>query len=56
MDNKRMLCWHCGESMIWGSDFSFEDYGEEGDGIISEFSCSGCHASATVRVPFEEEE
>ena len=50
-----MKCWHCGNDMIWGGDFSFEDYGEEGEGIISNFSCSVCPASAEVRLPFEDE-
>lgn len=32
-------CFHCGQqSVIWDSDFSFEDYCEEGEGIIHE-----CH-------------
>ena len=28
-------CFHCGErSVIWQSDFTFEDFGYEGDGIV----------------------
>jgi len=26
--------------MIWGGDFSFEDYGMEDDGIVANLSCS----------------
>lgn len=52
-----MNCWHCKSEMIWGSDFSFEDYNEEGEGIYSSFTCSNdeCLATAEVRLPFEVE-
>ena len=50
-----MKCWHCGSDFIWGGDFDFEDYGHEGDGIVSNFSCSNCQATAEVRLPFGEE-
>ena len=50
-----MKCWHCNSEMIWGSDFSYEDYGIEGEGIVSEFSCSTCACTATVYCPIEAE-
>ena len=40
-----MNCWFCGRALIWGSDFSFEDYGIEGDGIVATFSCPSCDAT-----------
>ena len=49
-----MRCWHCGKEMVWGSDFSFEDYGREGEGIVSSFSCQNCPATAEVWLPIEE--
>ena len=52
---ERMLCWHCGNPMIWGGDFSLEDYGEEGEGIYSNFSCSVCPATAEVRLAEDED-
>jgi hypothetical protein len=56
-DPELMRCWHCGEKMIWGNDFSFEDYCIfDFDGIVSTFSCSNCLANAEVYLPFEEEE
>ena len=28
-------CFHCGHrAVIWDCDFSYEDYGYEGDGIV----------------------
>jgi len=41
-------CWFCGDQMIWGCDFTREDYGLEGDGIVANFSCPGCGAGADM--------
>ena len=49
-------CFHCGEkAVIWDSDFDFQDYGEEGEGIIHECHCSNCGAQITYRIPIGEE-
>ena len=34
-----MKCWHCDEEVIWGGDHDYEDYGMEGEGIVSNLSC-----------------
>lgn len=48
-------CFHCGQrKVIWQADYSFEDYGYEGEGIIHECSCSNCGALITYRVPIED--
>ena len=39
-----MNCWHCNSEVIWGGDFDFEDYGMDGDGIVSNLTCSNCKA------------
>ena len=39
--------------MIWGGDFDYEDYGMEGEGIVSNFSCSNCEATAEVYLPLD---
>lgn len=41
-------CWFCGSEMIWGCDFSFDDYGYDGEGIVATLSCmnEGCGATA----------
>lgn len=50
-------CFHCGEqAVIWDGDFSFEDYCEEGEGIIHECHCSNCGARITYRISLGEEE
>ena len=41
-----MNCWFCGSDMIWGSDFNFEDYDLEGDGVVATLTCSECEAYA----------
>lgn len=49
-------CFHCGfKSVIWLADFSFEDYGEEGKGIIHECHCANCGADITYRIPIIDE-
>ena len=35
-----MNCWHCKSELIWGGDLSYEDYCIDGDGIVSNLSCS----------------
>ena len=49
-------CWFCGCEMIWGSDFMFEDYGMEGDGIVSSLSCPNCGATAEFYEGIENDE
>ena len=39
-------CLFCDTNMVWGADFSFEDYGMEGDGIVITLICPNCNASA----------
>jgi len=51
-----MNCWHCKAPMIWGCDFDYEDYGLEGRGIVSSFSCSKCPVTAEVYLPDEAEQ
>ena len=50
-------CFYCGSCAVtWDCDFSFEDYGEEGDGIYQEFSCMNCGAEITYRISFDQED
>ena len=37
-----MNCWHCKSELIWGGDHTYEDYGMEGEGIVSNLSCPNC--------------
>ena len=50
-----MNCWHCGSEVIWGGDHDFEDYGMDGDGIVSNLSCSKCNAFYECYLNLEEE-
>ena len=34
-----MKCPKCSKELIWGGDNDYEDYGVEGDGIVSNNSC-----------------
>lgn len=45
-------CFHClTESVIWQSDFSFEDYGLEGEGIVHVCRYSNCGAEILYTIP-----
>lgn len=47
-------CFHCGSrSVIWDSDFDFEDFGYEGEGIVHICHCTNCGAEIEYRVPIE---
>lgn len=38
-------CFHCGaRAVVWGADFSFDDYGREGEGIVHTLTCDNCGA------------
>jgi len=50
----KTYCWFCGGEMIWGCDFSFEDYGMDGDGIIATLSCPDCGATAEFMTAIED--
>ena len=50
-------CFHCGHrSVIWCNDFSFADYGEEGDGIYQVCHCTHCGADITYRIDFGDDD
>jgi hypothetical protein len=48
-----MNCWHCNAELIWGGDHDFEDWGYEGEGIVSNFSCPDCPATVYVHLPID---
>tara|TARA_R110002051_G_scaffold221804_4_gene285409 strand:+ start:2952 stop:3104 length:153 start_codon:yes stop_codon:yes gene_type:complete len=49
-----MNCWHCKAELIWNSDFDFEDYGLEEEGIVTHLSCPECPANVDVYLPSDE--
>ena len=41
----------CGAKLIWGGDHTFDDYGREGDGIVSNLSCPKCDVFVLLYQP-----
>lgn len=41
-----MECWFCRGRMLWMSDFDFEDFCLEGEGIVAVLRCTECGATA----------
>lgn len=36
-------CFHCGaKAVVWDADFSYEDCGIDGEGIIHDCHCTNC--------------
>ena len=49
-------CFHCGErAVVWCADFSFEEYGVPGDGIVHVCHCSNCNADIEYYISIGEE-
>lgn len=44
-------CIICGHELIWESDFSYEDCGYEGEGLVQFFHCPNCGAEIEVCSP-----
>ncbi len=52
-----MNCWHCNTELIWGSDFSGEDYHcEEEYSIVTNLSCPKCQSFVQVYYPNQDNE
>lgn len=50
-------CFHCGQrQVVWGSDFSFSDFGLDGEGIVHELTCQNCGAEIEYYVSSDQEE
>ena len=50
-------CFHCAErSVIWDNDFTFEDFGLEGEGIVHTLHCTNCGADIVYFIPMEVED
>lgn len=51
-EDKMYECFHCGKrAVIWQNDFSFDEMGYEGDGIVHICHCSNCGAEIEYRIP-----
>lgn len=50
-------CFHCGQrSVIWDNDFSFEDFGLEGQGLIHQCHCVNCGAEIEYKISYNDDE
>ena len=50
-------CFHCGTmGVIWDNDFTFEDFGYDGEGLVHICHCANCGAEIEYRVPIYDEE
>ena len=50
-------CFHCGaRAVVWDSDYSFEDVGLIGDGLVQVLHCAACGATIEYYLDFEEDE
>lgn len=49
-------CFHClNRTVIWDADFTFEDCGYEGEGIVHMCHCIHCGAQIEYRIPINDE-
>ena len=50
-------CFHCGSNRVsWDSDFTFEDVGLEGEGLVHFCHCNNCGARIEYYISLEEED
>ncbi len=49
-----MNCWHCNTELIWGADFSGEDYHLDEIAIVTNLSCPKCQSYVEVFLPKDE--
>ena len=48
-------CFHCcARAVIWDADFSFEDVGYEGEGIVHYCHCTNCGAQTEYYINCED--
>ena len=50
-------CFHCGmRTVIWQSDFTFEEMGYGGEGVVNCCKCTNCGADIEYRVADKQED
>lgn len=54
---KMYQCFHCGAMAVsWDSDFTFEEMGYDGEGVVNCCHCNNCGAEIEYRVAIETED
>lgn len=52
-----MPCFHCGKkAVIWGTDFTAEEYGYDFEGIVHHCHCTNCGADVLYIINFEDQD
>lgn len=50
-------CFHClQKAVIWDNDFTFEDMGYEGEGLVHMCHCTNCGAQIEYAISQEDED
>lgn len=50
-------CFHClNKSVIWDNDYTFEDLGYDGNGLVHLCHCASCGAEIEYRIPMEDDD
>ncbi len=50
-------CFHClSNSVVWDNDFTFEDFGYEGEGLVHICHCANCGAEIEYDIPLSDDE
>lgn len=47
-------CPNCGSQMGWSSDFTYEECGYIGCGLVSMYECTNCETTVEVCIPYED--
>ena len=53
-----IICPYCGHTMVWQSDFNYDEVFGEGEGIVSYYYCfnCGCDAEFSLRTDKDKSE
>tara|TARA_R110002020_G_scaffold412833_3_gene622399 strand:+ start:549 stop:707 length:159 start_codon:yes stop_codon:yes gene_type:complete len=51
-----MKCSSCDSELIWGGDHDYEDYGNEGEGIVSNLSCPNDDCNVNLVLVYQGDE
>lgn len=54
LDN--MDCWYCQTQLIWKSDFPYDEWYGEGEGIVTVLECPNCGAECVMSLRDDEDE
>lgn len=54
---KNATCFHCmHDTVVWDSDFTLEEMGYDGEGVVNCCHCTNCGAEIEYRVRFDKED